>query len=266
VYALNNPSTLNDIEGLLPGDPKYTGSGNVVIILSNNPREVWDTSTLDNTAWDYGVFRNMSDAAAWMSRTYKKNGVSVQNLVIRTHGYVPLDKEGSTQLSVPGEDYADPKELTHQALDAGTDGDVVALSKIGESLGGGAEVLFTACNACMKTDKLPEAIFRLLKGKSKNLTLFTNGATTSLSSKGRVKVRKTINTGVTSDHLYAPWKGTTSSGTKNMGRNVTPGLNTNGAFMWFYTSPGGGSSIIGSGGRGGRVASPYHKHKFHGKE
>lgn len=262
-YALNNPSTFNDIEGLLPGDPKYTGSGNVVIILDyGTPKDNWDPSTLDKTAWDYGVFGSLAEAADWVNRTYKKDGVAINRLVVRTHGYVPLSEDGSTELMFPSGDPVNPTRISSDDLDAGARSDVYGLKQIAQNLGQNAYVLFTACNACMNTDKLPAAIFRLLNAKNKNVTLFNNGTTTSLqTANGKVKVRRSLNYGLDPKNTYAPWKVTNSHGTFSLGKNVTPGLNIDGSFMWFYSS-GGTSTVLG----GGKVASPYHPHKFHGKE
>ena len=60
-----------------------------------------------------------------------------------------------------------PKYLSPGDLDAGVDRNAVLLKEVGKNLGQKAYVLVTACNACMYTDKLPEAIFRLLNGKAK---------------------------------------------------------------------------------------------------
>ena len=252
-YALNRPSTLNDLDGLLPGDPKYTGSGNVVIIMSYH-NENWDASSLDKTNWDYGVFTSLGAAAEWLNKTYKKNGVSIKNLVIRTHGQVRLNQDGDTQLVLPGEE--GDAYVPHEDLNTGYGNDVAALSSIGRNLSQGAEVLFTACNACMKTDNLPDAIFKLLMGKEKGLSVYTNGMTTKFDSgrTGKVKVKTSLN--YTTKKFYAPWKRTNSSGTKSVGEHITPGLNNDGNLMWFDTPPQGQ----------GKVVSPYHPHDFHGKE
>lgn len=62
--------------------------------------------------------------------------------------------------------------------------------------------------------------------------------------------------------LNEPWKVANSHGTASLGKRVTPGLDINALFMWFYTTSSGASTVLG----GKKVASPYHPHKFHGKD
>ena len=87
VYALNSPSKLIDINGEGPGDPiasNYSGTGNLVVIISDAPDDKWDTENLDNSSWDHVIAGSAEDAAEWVETTYGKEGNGINNLVLKT--------------------------------------------------------------------------------------------------------------------------------------------------------------------------------------
>jgi RHS repeat-associated protein len=192
-YALNSPSTLVDLEGLAIGDPKYTGSGSVVIIIADIPSEVdngyWNTNPLDGTSWDYGVFNSLTDAQSWLEGTYGKDKKKIHDLIIRSHGFVG-DGPARHAINVQG---TDPQFIRANDLNEGEGKNVEALTRMSVYLGLGAKVLFTACGASQQGTVLAEALFNALSGREKYLEVFTNGSNTKLQDMNGIKVQKDLN-------------------------------------------------------------------------
>jgi RHS repeat-associated protein len=219
-YALNCPSTLVDLEGLAVGDPKYTGTGSVVIIIADKPEEIeegyWDTSSLDDTKWDYGVFSSLTEANDWLNATYGKDNKKIYDLVIRSHGFAGSGASRHA-LNVQG---TDPQFIRADDLNKGEGSNVKALAGMGNHLSAAARVLFTACNASQDGNILAEALFNVLSGKSKPLRIFTNGSGTALqnsNSDHRIKVNKDLNGKA---NQWKPWTLTTNKGSGSMGNSV----------------------------------------------
>jgi RHS repeat-associated protein len=228
-YALDNPAVYNDIEGAGVGDPKYTGSGSVVIIIADRADDIsegyWDTSTLDNTAWDYGVFNSLTEASEWIEGTYGKDGKKIHDLVIRSHGFVG-DSPERHAINVQG---TDKQFIRAEDLEAGRGKNIRALANIANHLAPLAKVLFTACGASQNGTMLAEALFRRLSGVKKKLEIFTNGSNTKLQDKGGIKIRKHLNE-KENQWTWRPWTSTTSNGSTSL-ENSVPMLGANGLIL-----------------------------------
>lgn len=138
----------------------------------------------------------------------------------------------------------------------------LALASMSRYLAQNANVLFTACGACQNNDKLAKAVFALLFGKEKNLTLLMNGANTALRTiTGKIRLNQSLNE---KKVQWKPWTIIDKSGPRplqnNRGNWLAPGLG-DGGFLFFNAS---NSDAANSGRR--NVDGPYHPHKFRGKE
>lgn len=141
----------------------------------------------------------------------------------------------------------------------------MALAGISRYLNQNASILFTACGASQLGNKVPEALFKVMFGAAKNLTVYTNGSQTKLhdwKNKGKIKVRKNLNNKPTQ---WKPWTTTTTKGsaplTNSRGNWLAPGLDLNG-FMFFNT--GTGSSTTTNGERKKKKQTHFRGEKGHG--
>ena len=246
-YALNGPTIFNDIEGLLPGDPKYTGSGNVVIIISDGPGyPTFDTSPLDATLWDYGIFSNLSDAQDWIRKTYGHDNIGINNLVIRTHGASGTHETQSAILDGPQQNhtYSDSEDFDYGSEQGGEA--VAAIINIASYLKKNASVLLTACGASQQGTLLANSIFKAISGKKKNLTMYTNGSLSQIiwARSRKIKVGSHWNSTL---NQWKPWTMTTANGSRPI--KHVPGISAAGRFI-FFPSDAGSSSGSSSSDRG----------------
>lgn len=254
-HVLNNPIRYKDVGGMGPTDPKFTGSGNVVIIISDGPSQKWDTSTLDDTKWDYGVFYSLSAAYKWIQNTYGRSGIGINHLVIRTHGAVGRNEEesaiaASENGALQGTGFMKAKDFEEQPA---KNANVRAIKLISKHFNKDAKVLFTACGAAQLGDRLAKAIFAALLGDQLNLTIYNNGSNSQLGEKGnKIKVGIQLNE---REKQWKPWTVTTKDGSDKL--TTTPGLSKGGGFIFFPIPPG----TTQPANRLKKMASPYHPHK-----
>ncbi|WP_178377204.1 DUF6443 domain-containing protein [Chryseolinea serpens] len=235
-YALNGPTIFNDIEGLLPGDPKYAGSGNVVIIISDGPGyPTFDTSPLDATLWDYGIFSNLSDAQDWIRKTYGHDNIGINNLVIRTHGASGTHETQSAILDGPQQNhtYSDSEDFDYGSEQGGEA--VAAIINIASYLKKNASVLLTACGASQQGTLLANSIFKAISGKNKNLTMYTNGSLSQIiwARSRKIKVGSHWNSTL---NQWKPWTMTTANGSRPI--KHVPGISAAGRFIFFPSDAG----------------------------
>jgi RHS repeat-associated protein len=230
IYAIDNPVRLIDIGGAGPGDPiaeNYSGTGNVIIIIADHPNNKWDTKNLDNSDWDYVITNSPAEAAEWLDKTYGKDGKGINNLVVRTHGDDGGEEGGGTAALVHYQNGGTYYVMAHNFDNK----DPIAkpFIKMGSFLNKNATVLFTACNISMRGDKLSNSIFKAFNGKEKNLTLYTNRASTNshdnLRSGRKFRMDNPL---VNKNKRYDNWVKTTKNGIDQVTCGESMQLNSNG--------------------------------------
>jgi RHS repeat-associated protein len=185
-YAANNPVKLIDKEGMSPGDPptseRYTGSGNVAIIIARPGETKMDAeyNMLHANGWDYVVVGSLQDANTWLDKTYGNDDKKVNNLVLAAHGNgsaIQLNtvKPNNTKTTsddgffVNSNDFEgkdDPKNPRRDEAAATADIDYT-----GTFLSEDAKVLVISCQfgSSYVAQKFANAI-----GADKNLTVYTS--------------------------------------------------------------------------------------------
>lgn len=231
-YAYNNPVSLLDYEGMAVGDPiasNYSGTGNVLIIFADEPDSNWDTESLSNTGWDYVIVTNFADAESWVNSTYGKSGIGIDNLAIRSHG---SNQNGGMMVVPNGQ--GSFNTISSDDLNSGKDENSAALISIGSRLNNNATVLLTGCNISHKSTKFASTLFSKLDGEKKNLTLYTNNASTHATDQ-KTRRGKTTNSArigkplVLQGKRWDSWIRTDKNGSTILPRGSSMQLNKDGS-------------------------------------